>query len=124
MTQADKVTTKLVRLPTTQGGEVTHPVPDEVRFARVGHVLTVGYLVLELVVTLTHRPQRYRGCKIEPEREVKRLFSWNELRPPPPLQSVCPELEYMKIQTPKRFKRTLFIRIKHNMRIFGVSPFI
>ena len=29
-----------------------------------------------------------------------------------------------KIQIHKRFKRTLFIRTKHNMRIFGVIPFI
>ena len=28
------------------------------------------------------------------------------------------------IQTPQRFKRTLFIRTKHNTRIFGVIPFI
>jgi len=28
------------------------------------------------------------------------------------------------IQTNKRFKRTLFIRIKHNMRILGAIPFI
>ena len=27
-------------------------------------------------------------------------------------------------QTHKRLNRTLFIRIKHNMRIFGVIPFI
>ena len=29
-----------------------------------------------------------------------------------------------KIQTHKRLKRTLFIRTKHNMRMFGVIPFI
>ena len=29
-----------------------------------------------------------------------------------------------RIQTHKRFKITLFIRTKHNMLIFGVSPFI
>ena len=29
-----------------------------------------------------------------------------------------------KTDTNKRFKRTLFIRTKHNMRIFEVSPFI
>ena len=29
-----------------------------------------------------------------------------------------------KIQTQKRLKRTLFIRTKHNMQIFGVIPFI
>ena len=28
------------------------------------------------------------------------------------------------IQTYERFKRTLFIRIKDNMRLFGVIPFI
>ena len=28
------------------------------------------------------------------------------------------------IQTHKRLKRTLFIRTKHNMQIFGVIPFI
>ena len=28
-----------------------------------------------------------------------------------------------EIQTHKRFKRTLLIRTKHNMRIFGVTPF-
>ena len=32
---------------------------------------------------------------------------------------------YLKlIQTHKRLKSTLFIRTKHNMRIFGVIPFI
>ena len=31
---------------------------------------------------------------------------------------------FIKIQTHKRFKRTFFIRTKHNMRIFGVIPFI
>ena len=30
----------------------------------------------------------------------------------------------IEIQTHKRFKRTLFIRTKHNMRIFGLIPFI
>ena len=30
----------------------------------------------------------------------------------------------LKIQTHKMFKRTLFIRTKHNIRIFGVIPFI
>ena len=29
-----------------------------------------------------------------------------------------------EIQTHKRFKRTLFIRTKHNMQIFRVIPFI
>ena len=29
-----------------------------------------------------------------------------------------------KIQTHKKFKGTLFIRTKHNKRIFGVIPFI
>ena len=30
--------------------------------------------------------------------------------------------KYFKIQTHKRFKRTLFIRTKHNVHIFGVNP--
>ena len=29
-----------------------------------------------------------------------------------------------RIQTRKRFNRMLFIRTKHNMRIFGVIPFV
>ena len=29
-----------------------------------------------------------------------------------------------RIHTPKRFKRTLFVRTKHNIRIGGVIPFI
>ena len=28
------------------------------------------------------------------------------------------------IQTHKRFKRTLFVRTEHNVRMFGVTPFI
>ena len=31
---------------------------------------------------------------------------------------------FVVIQKHKRFKRTLFSRTKHNMRIFGVSPFM
>ena len=35
------------------------------------------------------------------------------------------KLTHMRSKTRKRFKRTLlFIRTKHNMRIFGVIPFI
>ena len=30
----------------------------------------------------------------------------------------------IKVQIRKRLKRTLFIRTKHDMRIFGVIPFI
>ena len=30
--------------------------------------------------------------------------------------------QYSEVQTHKRFKRTLFIRTKYNMRIFGVIP--
>ena len=29
-----------------------------------------------------------------------------------------------KMQTHERLKRTLFVRTKHNMRIFGVIPFM
>ena len=32
--------------------------------------------------------------------------------------------EKKRIQTHKRFKRTLFIRTKHNMQMFQVIPFI
>ena len=32
--------------------------------------------------------------------------------------------ESYKIQSHRRFKRTLFIRTKHHMQIFGVMPFI
>ena len=31
---------------------------------------------------------------------------------------------HIKIQTHKRFKRTLLVKTKHNLRIFGVIPFI
>ena len=39
-----------------------------------------------------------------------------------PVHSTC-SCVLFKIQTHKRFKRTLFIRTKHSMRIFGVIPF-
>ena len=68
MAQSGEVSTKLVPVFPTQRTEVAHPVPDLVRFTRVRHVKTVGYVVLVVIVTVTHSPQRYRGYKIIPER--------------------------------------------------------
>ena len=47
------------------------------------------------------------------------LRSRTQLRIPLPLN--CRKI---KLQTHKRFKRTLFIRTKHNMQISRVIPFI
>ena len=70
--QSGEVKTKRVPVSPTQGAAVTHPVPDVVRFTRVGHMLTVRYLCLVAIVTVTHCPQRQRRHKVETESDHKK----------------------------------------------------
>ena len=55
---------------------MTHPVPDVVRFTRVGHVLTVRHLCLVDIVTARHCPQRQQRYKVETEKENEQ--EWTE----------------------------------------------
>ena len=56
-------------------------------------------------------------------RSSKDATSAQQQRPESPTVTLAWHAnKYSKVQTHKRFKRTLFIRTKYNMQFFGVIP--